>query len=163
MDPSETQHAPLLIYTTHPRVFFHLAFLVSAVAMRDATGRRPKPKVFATEGLAVCERERPKEGQKAIGRCESRLFSTPRVRKSAGWSSYWVVATMCSFHISTYRIPLVLTYPCTWSLFLSQISRGLDCARGRTSRNVLQRSKLTSFANSLGSARILILTDRSPD
>ncbi|KAF8531321.1 hypothetical protein JB92DRAFT_2691954 [Gautieria morchelliformis] len=59
--------SPLFIHTTHPRVFFHLAFLVSAVAMRDATGRRPKPKVFAAEGLAVCERERPKPYQLAMG------------------------------------------------------------------------------------------------
>ncbi|KIJ38993.1 hypothetical protein M422DRAFT_258145 [Sphaerobolus stellatus SS14] len=59
---------PLLIHTTHPRVLFHLAFLVSAVAMRDATGRKPKPKVFAIEGLKVCDRERPKDGQKPVGR-----------------------------------------------------------------------------------------------
>lgn len=70
LEASGSGHAPLFIHTTHPRVFFHLAFLVSAVAMRDATGRRPKPKVFATEGLTVCERERPKPDQRATGRCK---------------------------------------------------------------------------------------------
>lgn len=65
------KYLPLYIYVTHPRVFFHLAFLLSAVAMRDMTGRRPKPKIFAMEGLAVCERERPKNGHRPVGRCES--------------------------------------------------------------------------------------------
>ncbi|KAF8589090.1 hypothetical protein K439DRAFT_1333586 [Ramaria rubella] len=66
MEEYGSKHIPLFIHVTHPRVFFHLAFLVSAVAMRDATGRRPKPKVFAAEGLAVCERERPKKGQRCL-------------------------------------------------------------------------------------------------
>lgn len=72
MGPSGLGHVPLFIHTTHPRVLFHLAFLVSAVAMRDATGRCPKSKVFAIEGLAVCEREGgPKPGQRIMGRCKS--------------------------------------------------------------------------------------------
>jgi hypothetical protein len=74
MEATGPGHTPLFIHTTHPRVYFHLAFLVSAVAMRDATGRRPKPKVFAAEGLAVCERERPKPHQTAIGRCKWVLY-----------------------------------------------------------------------------------------
>ena len=46
-----------MIQVTHPRVFFLLAFLVSAVSRRDAAGRRPKRKVFATEGLQSWEKE----------------------------------------------------------------------------------------------------------
>ncbi|KAF8515678.1 hypothetical protein BU17DRAFT_76792 [Hysterangium stoloniferum] len=61
-------NVPLFIHVTHPRVFFHFAFLLSAVAMRDTTGRRPKPKIFAMEGLVVCERERPKKGHRSVGR-----------------------------------------------------------------------------------------------
>lgn len=52
---------PLVIETTHPRVLFLLAFLVSSTAKRDAVGRRPKRKVFATEGLATWETEVTRE------------------------------------------------------------------------------------------------------
>ncbi|KAF7793576.1 hypothetical protein EIP86_004690 [Pleurotus ostreatoroseus] len=48
---------PLMIQVTHPRVLFLLAFLVSSVAKRDAVGRKPKRKVFATEGLRSWEQE----------------------------------------------------------------------------------------------------------
>jgi len=60
-------------------VVFHLAFLVSAVAMRDATGRKPKPKVFALEGLKICDKERPKDGQKPVGRCKRYVLSQGNV------------------------------------------------------------------------------------
>ena len=46
-----------MIQVTHPRVLFLLAFLVSSVAKRDAVGRKPKRKVFATEGLRSWEQE----------------------------------------------------------------------------------------------------------
>jgi hypothetical protein len=48
---------PLTLQTTHPRVLYLLAFLVSATANRDAVGRKPKRWVFSTEGLAAWERE----------------------------------------------------------------------------------------------------------
>lgn len=48
---------PLSIQVTHPRILFLLAFLVSSVAKRDAVGRKPKRKVFASEGLRSWERE----------------------------------------------------------------------------------------------------------
>ncbi|THH20192.1 hypothetical protein EW146_g1131 [Bondarzewia mesenterica] len=44
---------PLALHTTHPRILFFLGFLVSAVAKRDAIGRKPRRKVFAMEGLAM--------------------------------------------------------------------------------------------------------------
>jgi hypothetical protein len=45
------------IKTTHPHVLYVLAFLLSAVAKRDAVGRKPKKGLFAREGLGVLERE----------------------------------------------------------------------------------------------------------
>lgn len=48
---------PLSIQVTHPRILFLLAFLVSSVAKRDAVGRKPKRKVFASEGLTSWEKE----------------------------------------------------------------------------------------------------------
>lgn len=48
---------PLVVQVTHPRILFLLAFLVSSAAKRDAVGRRPKRKVFASEGLAVWDKE----------------------------------------------------------------------------------------------------------
>ncbi|EUC58916.1 hypothetical protein RSOL_284250 [Rhizoctonia solani AG-3 Rhs1AP] len=41
----------LLIKSTHPRIIFELAFLVSSVARRDVVGRKPRRLIFATEGL----------------------------------------------------------------------------------------------------------------
>ncbi|KAK0450523.1 uncharacterized protein EV420DRAFT_738131 [Desarmillaria tabescens] len=52
---------PLLIQTTHPRVLFILAYLVSAISRKDPVGRKPKRKIFAVEGLAVWEKEMRKE------------------------------------------------------------------------------------------------------
>ncbi|EIM87097.1 uncharacterized protein STEHIDRAFT_167950 [Stereum hirsutum FP-91666 SS1] len=46
---------PLLIQTTHPRLFFFLSFLLSAVSKRDVVGRKPKRRVFASEGLRLLE------------------------------------------------------------------------------------------------------------
>ncbi|KAJ3557467.1 hypothetical protein NM688_g1462 [Phlebia brevispora] len=48
---------PLSIQVTHPRILFLLAFLVSSVAKRDAVGRKPKRKIFASEGLRSWEQE----------------------------------------------------------------------------------------------------------
>lgn len=60
-----THGPPLTIKVTHPRVLYHLAYLVSAVSKRDAVGRRPKRKVFAVEGLGVLEKESRKEIHRA--------------------------------------------------------------------------------------------------
>ncbi|KAG5719286.1 hypothetical protein E4T56_gene13334 [Termitomyces sp. T112] len=46
---------PLRIRTTPPRVLHSLAFLLSAVAKRDAVGRAPKKGVFARAGLELRE------------------------------------------------------------------------------------------------------------
>jgi hypothetical protein len=43
--------------TTHPRILYVFAFLLSAVAKRDAVGRKPKKGLFAKEGLSILERE----------------------------------------------------------------------------------------------------------
>lgn len=48
---------PLTLHVTHPRILFLLAFLVSSVAKRDAVGRKPKRKVFATEGISAWDKE----------------------------------------------------------------------------------------------------------
>jgi hypothetical protein len=61
MPMTSTNSQPLYVQTTHPRVLFALAFLVTAIAKRDPVGRKPKRKVFAGEGLAVVERELLKE------------------------------------------------------------------------------------------------------
>ncbi|KAJ3936138.1 MAG: hypothetical protein NXY57DRAFT_986899 [Lentinula lateritia] len=52
---------PLYVQTTHPRILYILAFLVSCVAKKDPVGRRPKRKIFAVEGLSTWERELKKE------------------------------------------------------------------------------------------------------
>ncbi|CAA7269717.1 unnamed protein product [Cyclocybe aegerita] len=52
---------PLLMQVTHPKVVFGLGFLVSSVAKRDPVGRKPKRRVFASEGVALLEREVRKE------------------------------------------------------------------------------------------------------
>ncbi|GLB43801.1 hypothetical protein LshimejAT787_1403130 [Lyophyllum shimeji] len=46
---------PLRIHATPPRVMHALAFLLSAVAKRDAVGRAPKKGVFARAGLGLRE------------------------------------------------------------------------------------------------------------
>ncbi|KAK2460063.1 hypothetical protein APHAL10511_007897 [Amanita phalloides] len=51
----------LYVQMTHPRVLYLLAFLVSSVSKRNPIGRKPKRKVFATEGLTIAERELRKE------------------------------------------------------------------------------------------------------
>ncbi|KAG9096797.1 hypothetical protein FS749_007690 [Ceratobasidium sp. UAMH 11750] len=45
----------LMVRTTHPRVMFELAFLVSSVSRRDVVGRKPRRMVFAAEGLRATE------------------------------------------------------------------------------------------------------------
>ncbi|KAI0370118.1 hypothetical protein BV20DRAFT_944899 [Pilatotrama ljubarskyi] len=47
----------LVVQVTHPRILFLLAFLISSASKRDAVGRKPKRKVFATEGLATWDTE----------------------------------------------------------------------------------------------------------
>ncbi|KDR86097.1 hypothetical protein GALMADRAFT_235330 [Galerina marginata CBS 339.88] len=48
---------PLRVQVTHPRVIFALGFLVSSVSKRDPVGRKPKRKVFASEGVLVVDKE----------------------------------------------------------------------------------------------------------
>ncbi|KAK7051469.1 hypothetical protein VNI00_004443 [Paramarasmius palmivorus] len=55
------QNVPLQIQTTHPRVLYVLAYLVSAVAKKDPVGRKPKKKIFSMEGLVAWEKEVKKE------------------------------------------------------------------------------------------------------
>ncbi|KAG8919740.1 hypothetical protein FRC02_001415 [Tulasnella sp. 418] len=43
----------LELTTTHPRILYEMAFLVSSVSKRDVLGRRPRRKVFACEGIAI--------------------------------------------------------------------------------------------------------------
>ena len=42
---------------THPRIFYLVGFLLTSVSKRDAMGRKPRRKIFATEGLKAWERE----------------------------------------------------------------------------------------------------------
>ncbi len=51
----------LYVQMTHPRALYLLAFLISSVSKRNPVGRKPKRKVFATEGLTIAERELKKE------------------------------------------------------------------------------------------------------
>ncbi|KAI0776328.1 hypothetical protein BD413DRAFT_470228 [Trametes elegans] len=51
----------LVVQVTHPRILFLLVFLVSSAAKRDAVGRKPKRKIFATEGLATWDSEAARE------------------------------------------------------------------------------------------------------
>jgi len=44
---------PLVITVTHPRILYEMAFLISSISKRDVVGRKPKRKVFATEGLFI--------------------------------------------------------------------------------------------------------------
>ncbi|KAL0577825.1 hypothetical protein V5O48_004153 [Marasmius crinis-equi] len=52
---------PMYVQTTHPKILYVLTFLVSAVAKKDPVGRKPKRKLFATEGLAAWEKEVKRE------------------------------------------------------------------------------------------------------
>ncbi|KXN87809.1 hypothetical protein AN958_08125 [Leucoagaricus sp. SymC.cos] len=52
---------PLYYQLTHPRVIYVLGFLVSSLAKRDLIGRKPKKKVFATEGIIAIDKETKKE------------------------------------------------------------------------------------------------------
>uniref|UniRef100_A0A5K1JYP9 Probable 3-oxoacyl-[acyl-carrier-protein] reductase oxidoreductase (EC) n=1 Tax=Ganoderma boninense TaxID=34458 RepID=A0A5K1JYP9_9APHY len=51
----------LVVQVTHPRILFLLGFLISSTSKRDAVGRKPKRKVFATEGLATWDVEASRE------------------------------------------------------------------------------------------------------
>ncbi|KAM5538360.1 hypothetical protein V8D89_007962 [Ganoderma adspersum] len=51
----------LVVQVTHPRILFLVAFLISSTSKRDAVGRKPKRKVFATEGLASWDVEASRE------------------------------------------------------------------------------------------------------
>ncbi|RPD54496.1 hypothetical protein L226DRAFT_539879 [Lentinus tigrinus ALCF2SS1-7] len=51
----------LVVQVTHPRILFLLAFLISSSSKRDAVGRKPKRKVFATEGLTTWDCEAARE------------------------------------------------------------------------------------------------------
>ncbi|KAF8079396.1 hypothetical protein FPV67DRAFT_1664028 [Lyophyllum atratum] len=53
--PTPHNTRPLLVRCTPPRVLNALAFLLSAVAKRDAVGRAPKKGVFARAGLGLRE------------------------------------------------------------------------------------------------------------
>ncbi|KAF9449730.1 hypothetical protein P691DRAFT_702735 [Macrolepiota fuliginosa MF-IS2] len=54
--------APSLHYQlTHPRAVYVLGFLVSSLAKRDLVGRKPKKKVFASEGIIAIDKELKKE------------------------------------------------------------------------------------------------------
>lgn len=64
-----TSSQPLFLQMTHPRVIYVLGFLVSSIAKRDPVGRKPKRRVFATEGLGVLERETKLE---IAGMCQYR-------------------------------------------------------------------------------------------
>ncbi|KAJ3495993.1 hypothetical protein NLJ89_g10544 [Agrocybe chaxingu] len=52
---------PVLVQVTHPKIVFGLGFLISSVAKRDPVGRKPKRRVFASEGVALVDREVKKE------------------------------------------------------------------------------------------------------
>ena len=56
-----TAERTLYVQMTHPRILYLLGFLVSSVSKRNPVGRKPKRKVFATEGLTIAERELKKE------------------------------------------------------------------------------------------------------
>lgn len=52
---------PLHYQLTHPRVMYILGFLVSSLAKRDMIGRKPKKKVFASEGILAIDKELKRE------------------------------------------------------------------------------------------------------
>lgn len=56
-----TNAPPLYYQLTHPRVIYVLGFLVSSLAKRDLMGRKPKKKVFASEGIIAIDKELRKE------------------------------------------------------------------------------------------------------
>ncbi|KAF8912002.1 hypothetical protein CPB84DRAFT_1812174 [Gymnopilus junonius] len=58
--------APLVVQVTHPRIIFALGFLVSSASKRDPVGRKPKRKLFASEGILVVDRELRKDASLPI-------------------------------------------------------------------------------------------------
>ncbi|KAK1228586.1 hypothetical protein PQX77_008364 [Marasmius sp. AFHP31] len=59
--PKQKNPMPMYIQVTHPRILYVLAYLVSAVAKKDPVGRKPKRKIFSTQGLATWEKEVKRE------------------------------------------------------------------------------------------------------
>lgn len=62
--PTDPSTASLLLAFTRPQTLYVLACLVTALAKRDPTGKRPKKRLFADEGLRQL-------GQGDVGSCES--------------------------------------------------------------------------------------------
>ncbi|CCM03812.1 uncharacterized protein FIBRA_05961 [Fibroporia radiculosa] len=141
---------PLIIETTHPRVLFLLAFLVSAVAKRDAVGRKPKRKVFATEGLATWETEFPRDisfalwaGRDDVEEVEQRLA---RIKADLLCELIAVSIMRSEFDVAEQNLGILIAHTRTYGLFglfaarislhhghlahaLGQSERALDCYR----------------------------------
>ena len=47
----------MTVQVTHPRVLYEMAFLVSAASKRDVVGRKPKRKIYVSEGVSVAREE----------------------------------------------------------------------------------------------------------
>lgn len=61
LDLPDSCSSPLRVQVTHPRIIFALGFLVSSASKRDPVGRKPKRKLFASEGILVVDRELRKD------------------------------------------------------------------------------------------------------
>ncbi|KAI0937484.1 hypothetical protein AcV5_005386 [Taiwanofungus camphoratus] len=141
---------PLVIETTHPRVLFLLAFLVSSTAKRDAVGRRPKRKVFATEGLATWETEVTREisfslwaGMADVEEVEQRLA---RIKADLLCELTAVSIMRSEFDTAENSLDILIAHTRTYAIFplyaarialhhghlahaLGQTARALDCYR----------------------------------
>ncbi|KZT02078.1 uncharacterized protein LAESUDRAFT_662657 [Laetiporus sulphureus 93-53] len=141
---------PLIIEVTHPRVLFLLGFLVSATAKRDAVGRKPKRKVFASEGLTVWETEVKREisfslwsGLGDIDEIEQRLA---RIKADLLCELIAVSTMRSEFDTAEKNIDILIAHTRTYNIFprfaarialhhaylahaLGQSSRALQCYR----------------------------------
>ncbi|KAL6307835.1 hypothetical protein BKA93DRAFT_727071 [Sparassis latifolia] len=141
---------PLTIATTHPRVLFLLAFLVSSTAKRDAVGRKPKRKVFAIEGLAAWENNLTQEilftpwaGMGDVEEVEQRLA---RIKADLLCELIAVSIMRSEFDTAEQNLDALIAHTRTYELFpryaarialhhahlahaLGQSSRALQCYR----------------------------------
>ncbi|KAI0789374.1 hypothetical protein C8Q75DRAFT_157646 [Abortiporus biennis] len=124
--PEET---PLLLQVTHPRVLRLLTFLVSSVAKVDVTGRNPRRKVFALNGIADWESEVKQElilplwgGLDDIEEIEERLA---RIKADLLCEVISVSIMRSEFDAAEQHMNLLIAHTRTYdmfSLFASRIS-----------------------------------------
>ncbi|KAH7914523.1 hypothetical protein BJ138DRAFT_1143607 [Hygrophoropsis aurantiaca] len=118
---------PLAIHSTHPRVLYLLTFLLSSAAKRDPVGRKPKRKIFATEGLAVWEREVMREmmlpAWAGVGDAFELEQRVVRIKADILCELIGTSIQRSEFDAAETHLNLLIAHTRTYSLFPSYASR----------------------------------------